>query len=89
MTQTFKYLVGIDGASDSDQICVVNAAGEVLGKKRVEHSGEGIRQLIDWLLPMAGGETATMAAARSAPVEVTTRAVNVEALKPWSMVKIM
>ena len=28
------------------------------------------------------------AAARSAPVEVMTRAVNVEALKPWSMVSI-
>ncbi len=32
---------------------------------------------------------ATIAAPRSAPVEVTTRAVNVEALKPWSMVRIM
>ncbi len=28
------------------------------------------------------------AAARSAPVEVMTRAVKVEALKPWSMVRI-
>ena len=32
---------------------------------------------------------ATMAAPRSAPVEVTTRAVKVDALKPWSMVRIM
>ncbi len=32
---------------------------------------------------------ATIAAPRSAPVEVTTRAVNVEALKPWSIVRIM
>ncbi len=28
------------------------------------------------------------AAARSAPVEVITRAVKVEALNPWSMVRI-
>ena len=28
------------------------------------------------------------APARSAPVEVMTRAVNVEALKPWSIVSI-
>ncbi len=31
---------------------------------------------------------ATTAAPRSAPVDVTTRAVNVEALKPWSTVVI-
>ena len=30
----------------------------------------------------------TTAAARSAPVEVMTRAVNVDALKPWSMVEM-
>ena len=30
----------------------------------------------------------TTAAATSAPVEVMTRAVNVDALKPWSMVVI-
>ena len=30
-----------------------------------------------------------MAAPRSAPVDVTTRAVKVDALKPWSMVRIM
>ena len=32
---------------------------------------------------------ATMAAPRSAPVDVTTRAVKVDALKPWSIVRIM
>ena len=35
--------------------------------------------------PMA----ATMAEPRSAPVDVTTRAVKVDALKPWSIVRIM
>ena len=32
---------------------------------------------------------ATMAAPRSAPVDVTTRAVKVDALNPWSIVRIM
>ena len=32
---------------------------------------------------------ATIAAPRSAPVDVTTRAVKVDALKPWSIVRIM
>ena len=42
--------------------------------------------------PCSGPDRAAMppvtAAARSAPVEVMTRDVNVEALKPWSMVRI-
>ncbi len=42
--------------------------------------------------PCSGPDSApmapTMEAARSAPVEVMTRAAKVEALKPWSMVSI-
>ncbi|CAM5419876.1 hypothetical protein SCYAM73S_01315 [Streptomyces cyaneofuscatus] len=42
--------------------------------------------------PCSGPESAPTAATRqaatSAPVEATTRAVNVEALKPWSTVEM-
>jgi predicted NBD/HSP70 family sugar kinase len=50
MNQIFEYLVGIDWASDSYEVCVVDGGGNVLGKERFEHSGDGIRQCIDWLL---------------------------------------
>jgi len=46
-TQLFKYYVGIDWASDSYQICVVDNSGKVLGEKKVDHSGDGVRQCID------------------------------------------
>ena len=42
-----------------------------------------------WSGPDSAPIAATIAAPRSAPVEVTTRAVKVDALKPWSMVRIM
>jgi transposase len=67
MTQPFKYLAGIDWASDSYEVCVVDANGSVLGKKHVEHSGDGIRQFIDWLLQMAGGDTSSIAVAIEVP----------------------
>lgn len=38
--------------------------------------------------PDSAPTAATRQAAMSAPVEATTRAVNVEALKPWSTVEI-
>ena len=42
-----------------------------------------------WSGPERAPIPATIAAPRSAPVEVTTRAVKVDALNPWSIVRIM
>jgi len=65
--QIFKYFVGIDWASDSYQICVTDEQGKVLEEKKVEHSGEGIRQCIDWLLKLAAGDASTVAVAIEVP----------------------
>jgi len=67
MNQIFEYLVGIDWASDSYEVCVVDGGGNVLGKERFEHSGDGIRQCIDWLLQLAGGDSSAVAAAIEVP----------------------
>jgi transposase len=65
--QVFKYFVGIDWASDSYQICVADDKGDVLEEKKVEHSGEGIRQCIDWLLKLAAGDASRVAIAIEVP----------------------
>jgi transposase len=67
MTQTFKYYVGIDGASDSYQVCAMDGNGTVLGQTHVEHSGDGIRQCIDWLLKWAAGDAGAVAVAIEVP----------------------
>jgi transposase len=59
--------VGIDWASDSYQICVADDKGEVLKEKEVEHSGEGIRQCIDWVLKLAEGDVSAVAVAIEVP----------------------
>lgn len=64
---TFKYYVGIDWASDSYQVCVVDGAGTVLGEQQVEHSGEGVQQCIDWLLKWAAGDASLVAVAIEVP----------------------
>jgi transposase len=59
--------VGIDWASDSYQICVADEQGKVLEEKQVEHSGEGIRQCIDWLLKLAARDASMVAVAIEVP----------------------
>jgi transposase len=63
----FQYYVGIDWASDSYQICVIGADRKVLGEKQFEHSGDGIRECIDWLLKLAGGDASSIAVAIEVP----------------------
>ena len=65
--QAFQFYVGIDWASDSYQVCVVDGNGKVLGEKQVEHSGDGIRECIDWLLKLAGGDARSVAVAIEVP----------------------
>lgn len=67
MITQFKYHVGIDWASDSYQVVVVGYAGDILGEKHVEHTGEGIRQFIDWLLPLAAFDRPSIAIAIEVP----------------------
>jgi transposase len=67
MITQFKYHVGIDWASDSYQVVVVGYAGDILGEKHVAHTGEGIRQFIDWLLPLASFDRPSIAIAIETP----------------------
>jgi len=65
--QTFKYYVGIDWASDSYQIYVIDGDGQVAREKKIEHSGDGIREGIEWLLELAAGDGSLLAVAIEMP----------------------
>src|ERR1017187_7559983 len=66
-TVAFKYSVGIDGASDKYDICAVDNEGKVCGRKQVKHSGDGIRECIDWILKVADGDASAVAVAIEGP----------------------
>ena len=63
----FQYYVGIDWASDSYQVCVIDADRKVLGEKQFDHSGDGIRECIDWLLKWAAGDVSSIAVTIEVP----------------------
>jgi len=49
MSNPYVVFVGIDLGSESHQVCVLDAAGNILGRRRVEQSGAAIGELIGWL----------------------------------------
>jgi len=63
MTDPPTFFVGIDWSSTSHQVCIINAAGDVLAEKAFEHSGTGLNDLCLWLLARAGAEPGRIAAA--------------------------
>src|SRR5215470_12037904 len=54
MAEEIEWFVGIDWASQSHRVCLVDARGECLGERAVAHGGPGIEELCDWLIARTG-----------------------------------
>jgi len=48
-SQEFLFYVGVDCSSDKHQACLVASNGEVVAESIVEHSGNGLESLSQWL----------------------------------------
>ena len=49
MHTDFQYFAGIDWGSEKHRVCLMNAAGNTLAERWVEHSGSSLAELVDWL----------------------------------------
>src|SRR5882672_2225566 len=54
MAEEVEWFVGIDWASLSHQVCLVDVRGECLGERAFAHGGAGIEELCDWLIARTG-----------------------------------
>ena len=54
MAEEVEWSVGIDWASQSHQVCLIDAHGACLGERAVAHGGAGIEELCDWLIARTG-----------------------------------
>ena len=75
MAEEVEWFVGIDWASQSHQVCLVDAHGACLGERAVAHGGAGIEELCDWLIARTGATPEVIGVA----IEMT-RSPIVEAL---------
>jgi transposase len=49
MHTDFQFFVGIDWDTERHRVCLMNAAGNTLAERWVEHSGSSLAELGDWL----------------------------------------
>src|SRR6266852_7271579 len=87
MESGYRLIVGIDWATETHQVCVLNGQRRLLEQGRVEHRAEAIAAMIDRLIGLAGGDAASIAVAievpRGAVVEaLVERGLHVFAINP-------
>ena len=51
---TVSWFVGVDWGSEKHQVCLLDAAGQVVGERAFRHGGAGLAALCDWLVSVAG-----------------------------------
>jgi transposase len=67
MREAFRFYIGIDWATQSHRICVMNSDGTVLRQETVAHSGEGINGFLRSLDALTGKEPHRVAVAIEVP----------------------
>ena len=51
---TVSWFAGVDWGSEKHQVCLLDAAGQVVGEREFRHGGAGLAALCDWLVSAAG-----------------------------------
>ena len=67
MSASPLFFAGIDWGSRSHQACVLAPDGAVLGEKTFLHSGQGLGELLDWMVTCAGCDAEHIAVALEIP----------------------
>ena len=52
--ETRTWFAGVDWASEKHDVVVTDSDGKTLGRTKVEHSGEGLARMADWLVATTG-----------------------------------
>jgi hypothetical protein len=61
MAEEVEWFVGSDWASETHQICLVDARGECVGERSVAHGGAVLGELCDWLIARTGARPEAIA----------------------------
>jgi len=63
----FQYFVGIDWGSERHRVCLMNREGRTLAERWIEHSGDSLAELADWLRQQTSDSASALAAAIESP----------------------
>jgi transposase len=67
MIEGVQWLVGIDWATQSHRVCLLDAEGRRVGEREFAHGGTGLAELRDWLLDNSKAAPAQIAVAIEMP----------------------
>lgn len=67
MSDDLKWWVGVDWASETHQVTILDADGRVKGERTFTHGGAGLAALCDWLLTTTGAAAGAIAVAIAVP----------------------
>ncbi len=67
MDERRNWFVGVDWASETHHVCVLDGHGDKLGERGFTHSGAGLAQMADWILKVTGGKAGAIHVAIEVP----------------------
>lgn len=67
MAETAIWFAGVDWASETHQVGLLDARGEVVGERAFPHGGAGLAAMCDWLLAATGAASGAIAVAIEVP----------------------
>lgn len=67
MTEDVEWFAGIDWASQTHQVCLIDAGGKIVGERGFAHGGAGLAELCSWLLTMTRASAPAIAVAIEVP----------------------
>lgn len=63
----YQFFVGIDWGSQQHRVCLLNREGSIIEERSIEHSGNGVLELIQWLQSKTSAAPAAIAVAIEIP----------------------
>ena len=64
---TADWFVGIDWATETHAVCVLDRAGRVCDRRQVQHTAIGLQALVDALVELSGGDASRVAVGIEVP----------------------
>lgn len=54
VSETFEWFVGVDWGSDAHALCLVDAQGQVRGRRTVAHTAVAVHEAVQWICEQTG-----------------------------------
>lgn len=68
MSETvFRFFVGIDWATVQHEVCLMDSSGTVIERRQVEHSGDAIGKMLEWLACVSDDDPSCIAVGIEVP----------------------